>query len=454
MTNQPLYLGWTDVLPVGWRASPLRSVASYRISSVDKIPVEGETPVRLCNYTDVYYNEKIAPELLSMVGTATPAELSRFRVRTGDVLITKDSESWDDIAIPALVAESAPDVVCGYHLALLRPDARKLTGEFLIRCLQAEGIKQQFQIAAVGVTRYGLPKAAIGGALIPTPPLPTQRLICGFLDEATNNVAALIEKKQRLIELLDEKRSALISRAVTQGLDPGVPAKDSGVEWLGPIPKAWDVKRLKYLTAPRSPIQMGPFGSMLTTLSAADTGYKLFGQENTISGDFSLGSRWVTAEQFKTLAKYLLSPGDIVLTRKGSIGKARIVPNDAGAGIMDSDTVRVRANAELVTSQFLVRLLHEAWYVGEQILANRRGAILSGLNSETIGDLIILVPPLEEQRTIERFQCSLSASISTVSEKISSQVTKLREYRSALITAAVTGQLDIREHETKMEALA
>jgi type I restriction enzyme S subunit len=236
MTDKPAYLGWVDALPDGWEAKPLRSVARYRISSVNKIPVEGEMVVRLCNYTDVYNNEEIRSSFAFMESTATAEELAKFRLQVGDVLITKDSESWDDIAIPALVKESAADLICGYHLALLRPDCRRLTGGFLLRCLQADNVNRQFQVAASGVTRYGIPKAAIGGALIPVPPVAAQQSICTVLNRVLDNLVALIAKKQHLIELLGERRAALINRAVTQGLDPGVSMKDSGVPWLGQVP--------------------------------------------------------------------------------------------------------------------------------------------------------------------------------------------------------------------------
>ena len=112
-----------------WDLKPIRAVVtSYAISNVDKVLASGERPVRLCNYSDVYHNEFISPQMEFMQATASDDEIAKFSLIAGDVVITKDSESWDDIGVPALVIESSKDLVCGYHLALLRPDSKVILG--------------------------------------------------------------------------------------------------------------------------------------------------------------------------------------------------------------------------------------------------------------------------------------------------------------------------------------
>src|SRR5439155_17619034 len=180
----------------------------------------------------------------------------RFHLDVGDVVITKDSEEWSDIAVPALVAETADDLVCGYHLGITRPREKELCGEYLLRAFQACAVNQQFQVAATGVTRYGLPKSAIGDAWVPFPPREEQRAIADFLDLETARLDSLVGKKRKLIEKLKEKRTALISRTVARGLpaeaaakaglNPHPKLKPSGIEWLGDIPEHWEVKQLKW----------------------------------------------------------------------------------------------------------------------------------------------------------------------------------------------------------------
>lgn len=178
------------------------------------------------------------------------------------------------------------------------------------------------------------------------PPKNEQQTIANFLDSYSHMARHFIKEKRKLIKLLEEYKQVIIHRAVTRGLDPTVPLKPSGVEWLGDVPEHWEVQKFRHLVLPVAGIQMGPFGSSLTQLQVFDTGFKLFGQENTISGDFQRGSRWLTEPQFIKLQRYEIRKGDLVLTRKGSIGKCRMVPHDAPVGIADSDTIRVRISEE------------------------------------------------------------------------------------------------------------
>ncbi len=184
---------------------------------MDKKSVDGEAAVRLCNYVDVYKNEYITAEMEFMAATATDDQIAHFSVRAGDVIITKDSETWDDIAVPAYVPQPIENLVCGYHLALVRADGSQLDGEYLSRCFAAKGINDQFQVAANGITRYGLDTQSIRCALFPLPPLEEQRAITRFLKRETARIDALIEKKERLIALLEEKRQAAVGHAVMRG---------------------------------------------------------------------------------------------------------------------------------------------------------------------------------------------------------------------------------------------
>lgn len=276
------------------------------------------------------------------------------------------------------------------------------------------------------------------------PSLTEQVAIVRFLDHMDRRIRRNILAKQKLIKLLEEYKQVIIHRAVTRGLDPSVPLKPSGVEWLGEVPEHWEVRKFRHLVLPVAGIQMGPFGSSLTQLQVFDTGFKLFGQENTISGDFHRGARWLTESQFIKLQRYEIRAGDLVLTRKGSIGKCRMVPHDAPVGIADSDTIRVRISDEKLSRRFAVMLLHYSAYLQFQIHSLQRGAVLGGLNTATIAELRIAVPPVSEQDIIvEEIECKTSGldrSISNVKREIS----LLHEYRTRLISDVVTGKLDVR----------
>ncbi len=236
--------GCASDLPEGWREERLLNVAELRTSSVDKKSEDGEKAVKLCNYVDVYYHDKITAGLSFMEATASDSQIERFAVRAGDVVITKDSESPDDIGIPALVAETIPDLVCGYHLTILRPIDDQIIGGYLFYALASRWSAHQFYLAANGVTRFGLTYQGTKNIRIASPSVSVQRQIAAFLDWKTGQIDALIAKKQALIEKLKEKRLAVITQAVTKGLDASVPLRDSNIPRFGLIPAHWDVLRI------------------------------------------------------------------------------------------------------------------------------------------------------------------------------------------------------------------
>ena len=210
---------WLGDVPHHWQVRRLATMADMRVSNVDKHVKEGEHPVRLCNYVDVYHNERISSDVPFMVGTAEWRELRRFRLAIGDVLVTKDSEDWTDIAVPALVEYAADDLVCGYHLAMLRPNGTLLDGAYLFQTLRDARVAWQFHVAAVGVTRYGLSQNAMKSTRIPVPPLSEQTVIARFLDDADRHISARRVAIEREIGLLGEYRTRLIADVVTGKLD-------------------------------------------------------------------------------------------------------------------------------------------------------------------------------------------------------------------------------------------
>lgn len=210
---------WLGKIPKHWEVRRLRNVVEMRVSNVDKHVKSDEIFVRLCNYVDVYKNERIDQQISFMHATATPQEIERFRLKKDDVLITKDSETWDDIGVPALVTEPADDLISGYHLALLRPHCDKLSGSYLLRALQSKITSYQFHVEAKGVTRYGLSHSGIKSVWLPLPPLAEQIAICEYLDQVTADIDSTISRTNREIELLDEYRTRLIFDVVTGKVD-------------------------------------------------------------------------------------------------------------------------------------------------------------------------------------------------------------------------------------------
>ena len=168
-------------VPAEWNLVRLGEVAEISFSSVDKKTLEGESPIRLCNYTDVFYHRRISTDMRFMTATANAKERDRWKLKRGDVLFTKDSETPDELGIPSAVVEDIPDVLCGYHLGVARPSSNALDGSYLAEALRSAASKRQFARVANGVTRFGLTLEATRAirVLLPTPP--EQRAIAELL---------------------------------------------------------------------------------------------------------------------------------------------------------------------------------------------------------------------------------------------------------------------------------
>jgi len=206
-------------LPSEWDYYRLRHLSQVSPSSIDKKSRDDEPEVYLCNYTDVYYEEDITQDIDFMEATASKKNISKHTLESGDILVTKDSESKDDIGIPAFVPETLQDVVCGYHLFHLRPDQSLVFPKFLYWCLLSETSVFQFERSAKGVTRFGIPTYAITDTYIPVPPLQYQEKISLFLQRQSDRIADPQERLGTEIELLQERRQSLITKAVTGQID-------------------------------------------------------------------------------------------------------------------------------------------------------------------------------------------------------------------------------------------
>ena len=201
-------------IPDGWQRVQLGDVADVAFRGVDKRTIDGEVPVQLCNYTDVFYNRRIVVGMDLMPATATLSERDKWALRNGDVLFTKDSETPDEIGIPAFVADDMPGVLCGYHLGLARPRKGAVDGAFLAEALTSSESRKQFARIANGVTRFGLTLDATKALPILLPPLPEQRAIAAVLDGVDAAIDVAREEAAGLRLLKESTDDALLTGRV------------------------------------------------------------------------------------------------------------------------------------------------------------------------------------------------------------------------------------------------
>ena len=430
-------VSWLGKVPAHWEVRRLRNVAELRVSNVDKHTREGETLVRLCNYVDVYKNDRIRSSMPFMAATATADELERFRLRSGDVLITKDSEAWDDIGVPALVQEVDDDVASGYHLALLRSDAGHLNGEFLYRAVQNRGVAYQFHVRANGVTRYGLSHEAIKSVCLPVPPLAEQAAIVRFLDHADRRIRRYIRAKQKLITLLEEQKQALIQQAVTGQIDvrsgrPYPAYKPSGVEWLGDVPEHWQVKRSKRVFMPRRELARANDIQLSATQA-----YGVISQQRY---EEVVGRKVVRILRHLEQRRHVEVDDFVISMRSFQGGLERAWES----GCIRSSYIVLRPATKLIVGYFGYLFKSVGYINALQATANfiRDG---QDLNFENYCRVDLPFPSIEEQQGIAQFLDQTTTATRSTVERYRGQVERVREYRARLIADIVTGKLDVRE---------
>ena len=433
---KPSGVEWLGDVPAHWDVRRLRTVAEMRVSNVDKHTKEGELPVQLCNYVDVYKNDRITKSIAFMRATATAAEIGNFRLEADDVLITKDSETWNDIGVPALVEHTADDLVCGYHLAQLRPSKATLEGAYLLRALQSPNVSYQFHVSANGVTRYGLTQEAIKSVQIPLPPLPEQHAIARYLDHADRRIQRYIQAKETLISLLQEARQAIIQSAVTRGLNPEVPLKPSGVDWLGEMPAHWQVRRLKYW--------VGINEANLTEETDPDFTFRYVEIGAVSTGALIDEPSEICFADAPSRARRIVRKGDTIVSTVRTYLKAVWFADQKDENLICSTGFAVLTPRQGTEPRFLKYLAQSNSFT-DRMSAESVGTAYPAIAEGKFSSFHICIPPFPEQTVIAAHLDKATAAIDAAIDTARLQTEFMREYRASLIAHVVTGKLDVRQ---------
>ncbi|MDD2660194.1 MAG: restriction endonuclease subunit S [Methylococcales bacterium] len=293
--------------------------------------------------------------------------------------------------------------------------------------------------------RDGLNLEMIGSIPCPIFDKYEQQQIADFLDDKTAHLDKLIGQKQQMIVLLNEKRMALITQAVTKGLDLSVPMKDSGVEWLGDIPEHWNVLPLKaFLNDIAGSIKTGPFGSQLKSADMSKEGIKVYNQKNVITGDFNSGFDFISEEKYNELSSFEIFPEDLLVTTRGTIGRCAIFPHGIEKGVLHPCLMRLQFKKNKLLNHFFVKLMQETKILLEQLTLKSNATTIEVIYTDTLKNLIIAVPPVFEQQQIANYLNTETQKIDDMITTVKQAIATLQEYRTALITAAVTGKIDVR----------
>ena len=395
--------------PRGWTEVSLSSVADVRFSGVDKLSRPSEEPVRLCNYVDVYKNDYITPDLEFMRATATTYEIARFGLKLGDVIVTKDSETPDDIGIPTIVDYTAPDMVCGYHLALIRPNKDEVDPTFLGKQLAHHRHARRFGQLANGLTRYGLSTSAISNAPVWRPkPLSEQQEIgrvLRLLDEAITRAEAVNIK-------LRQVRSGLLHSLLTRGLDKQGQLRDPATHPeqfhdspFGYIPRDWEVT------------QIGKVAQLVTSGSRGWANY--YSDEGPLFLRIGNLTREHINLRFEDVvrvrppvgsegARTRVKPGDILISVTADIGIIGVIPNPFEEAYVNQHIALVRP-VHTACPRWIGRFLSFGATATFFRRLNDTGA-KAGMNLPAVQSLQIAMPIRSEQDRMTAILDSMAAS--------------------------------------------
>jgi len=421
---KPSGIPWVADVPEHWEVKPFYSTASRR----------NESNVGMINdnLLSLSYG-RIVPKDIKAADGLLPESFETYQVvRPGDIVFrpTDLQNDWRSLR-SAIVEETG--IITSAYIAFAPFDS---ASRFLHYLFRAYDVSKVFYSMGGGL-RQSLKYEDLKRLPVLMPSLPEQGAIAAFLDSETAKIDELVAEQRRLMELLKEKRQAVISHAVTRGLNPAAPLKSSGIEWLGDVPEHWEVKRLKNISPE---ITVGIV--VEPSKHYCEEGVPALRSLNVRPGAISVENLvFISPESNELLSKSKLRAGDLVAVRSGQPGTTAVIPRGLdGCNCIDLIIIRKPVAG---CEQFL------CWYLASdpavfQFSEGSGGAIQQHFNIGTAMTLVVCVPPISEQTAITTFLREETAKLDTLTAEAQRAIDLLQERRTALISAAVTGQIDVR----------
>ncbi|MGR5187436.1 restriction endonuclease subunit S [Photobacterium damselae] len=424
---------WLKEIPKDWSIVPLKYLAEL---TPKKSELEESIMSDKCTFLPME-KLKLNSITLDEIRTVKDVYDGYTYFKDGDVLIAKVTPCFENKNM-AIAAGLTNGIGFGSsEIYVLRPNDL-INNRFLYYRLQEDNF---MAVATGAMTGAGglkrVPSETVNNFTIAIPTTNDQTQIAAFLDHETAKIDTLIEKQQQLIELLKEKRQAVISHAVTKGLNPQAPMKDSGVEWLGEVPEHWVISRVKNIV---SRIVDGPHFSP----KYVDDGYMFISARNIKVDRWSLDdAKFVSEQDFLEFNKRVKpEKGDVLLTKGGTTGIARAVDLEIPFQVWVHVAVLKTIKTKIDPFYFAYVLNGSSCY--EQSQLSTYGATNNDLGLSRIAQIILACPPLDEQKVIKDRLDSKCSKIDDLVTKAQQQVALMQERRTALISAAVTGKIDVR----------
>lgn len=429
---------WLGVVPQAWHHSKIKFV-SYVKGRVGWHGLNSQefqdAGVHLVTGTD-FVSGMVKWETCYRISEVRYAEDPYIHLVEDDLLITKDGTIGKLARVKNLPGKAS----LNSGIFVVRPLRSSYISDYLFWVLSSGIFRQYFGLMQTGSTINHLYQEVFEGFSFPIPSITEQEKISSFLDREVGKIGALIAKQERLIALLHEKRQALISHVVTKGLNPDVPMKESGVEWLGDVPKHWEVKRMKHIAHIQTGVAKG------RDLSEADSiEVPYLRVANVQDGYVDLSDVATIAIPRVELERYTLQAGDVLMNEGGDndkLGRGAVWHSEIDPCIHQNHVFAVRPYG--VDSEWL-NLITGADYAKFYFFSfAKQSTNLASISSSNLRELPVVCPPKEERQAILNYVKTETELIDALCEKAQAAVSCLQERRTTLISAAVIGKIDVR----------
>lgn len=431
---------WIGEIPEHWELSKLKSMLLINDGGTWGEECDDEEGTIVLRSTEIKIDgswdiQEPARRKLS------PKEKKRCLLKKGDLLVTKSSGSEQHIGKTAIVNEDVERLECVFSNFMQRLRVkRNICPSFVYYFINSHVGRTQLQYLSTTTTGLGnLTSQILDTIIIPYGRYNEQTAIANFLDQKTGEIDNLIADKEKMIQLLQEKRQTIIIEAVTKGLDPNVSMKDSGVEWIGEIPAHWEVEKIKYL------VQF-----ITKKARAIDNHRPYIGLENIQPRVGKLDLNINGDEQFIESESLLFEPNDVLFSKLRPYLAKCIVADFYGRCTSELFVIRKK---ERILSKYLYYLMLSNKFI-EIINSSTYGAKMPRVNWEFVRSLKMPLPSLCEQENIINFLDQKTAEIDSLISDIQTQIDRLKEYRQSLIYEAVTGKIDVRDFVPDGEGVA
>lgn len=428
---------WLDAIPSHWHEEKLKHISTCN----DEVLSEDTPDELIIHYVEISDVDSVAGINNHTDYTFANAPSRARRItRKNDVII-----STVRTYLKAIATVKEDDLIVSTGFAVIRP--AKVNQRYLAYSLLNDDFLGEVVSKSVGVSYPAINATDLIEIKIPVPPREEQETIAAFLDHKVSQIDATIAEKEQMLEDLKNYRSAIISEAVTKGLDKNVEMKDSGIEWLGMIPKHWGLVKLKNKAKVNG--RIGFRGYTTADLVPKGQGAYTIGGKHITNCVIDLSNPdFISWDKYYESPEIMVKKGDILMAQRGSLGKAALVREDIGDATINPSLVLL--NSIAMNEVFLYYYLVSSSCLAYIDLLNTSTAVPM-ISQNQIENIFVPIPSGKEQKQIADYLDRKTKEIDETTIMVSNQISDLKSYKSALITEAVTGKIDLREWKPKEE---